>query len=279
MQDYQQLLFPYAYNILGSAEDARDAVQDVLYTFLASPKEHIAQEKSYLIKSVINQSINIRNRKKKMTSTEEVSLPEPVATETADTNLNMKDIVSYSMLVLLEQLNPKERAVFILKEAFNYSHEEIAEVLSSTVENSRKLLSRAKARLAQSRRPATQTVLPAGVLDKYIYAIRGRDTQALEHLLTADITYHADGGAHLNVFRKFSAGIHEVAELMLYIYDRYTAALSCKTATINHQPALLYYDGNQLVACQVFGVTEDGKIYQINNVLDPEKLKGLAMDQ
>jgi len=116
VKDYQSILFPYAYNILGSSEDAKDAVQDVLYKYLASPKEGIENEKSYLIKGVINQSINIKNKKKKIVPGD-VWLPEPIATEEADTNINLSDIVSYSLMVLMERLNPKERAVFILKPA------------------------------------------------------------------------------------------------------------------------------------------------------------------
>ncbi|MCK7556574.1 hypothetical protein MKQ70_16740 [Chitinophaga sedimenti] len=111
MKQYQQELFPYAYNILGSAEDAKDAIQDVLGRYLSSDRAGIENEKAYLVKSVINQSINLKN-KRKVLSTGEVWLPEPVATEQADSALHSKDIISYSMLVLLEQLNPKERAVF-----------------------------------------------------------------------------------------------------------------------------------------------------------------------
>ena len=74
-------------------------------------------------------------------------LPEPIATEEADKAVRLNDIAAYSLLILLEKLNPKERAVFILKEGFDYAHEEIADVLSTTVESSRQLLSRAKRKL------------------------------------------------------------------------------------------------------------------------------------
>lgn len=143
MQDYQKQLFPYAYNILGSSDDALDAIQDVMSNYSAADKTHIDNEKNYLIRGVINQSINLKNKKKRI-QYGEVWLPEPVATETADKDVHLEEIVSYSMLLLLEKLNAKERAVFVLKEAFSYSHDEIAEFLSSSVQNSRKILSRAK---------------------------------------------------------------------------------------------------------------------------------------
>lgn len=278
MKDYQKILFPYAYNILGSSEDAKDAIQDVLSNYISAAKENIENEKAYLVKAVINQSINIRNKRKTL-SYEEVWLPEPVATEEADTNINLRDVISYSMLILLEQLNPKERAVFILKEGFGYSHQEIAEVLSGTIENSRKLLSRAKAKLEQSKQPAKivhKDAPQTGVLDKYINAIRGRDVKALEEMLSADITFSADGGG-MNVVKKRCAGIHDVADLLIYIYHKYQTVYTVVEASINHQPALLYYYKGVLRCCQVLSISDDGReIFQISTVLDPKKLKNIG---
>jgi RNA polymerase sigma factor (sigma-70 family) len=270
------LLFPYAYNILGSSEDAKDAIQDVLSKFIQSEKTDIRDEKNYLIRSVINRSIDIKNSRKKIKREGDVWLPEPLATEEADTNINMKEIISYSLLVLLEQLNPKERAVFILREGFDYSHEEIAEVLSSTVEHSRKLLSRAKNKLELSGEPVSTEKVSEGFLDRYIDAIRGRDTGKLEGLLTRDIAYFADGGGQIKLTKSTSLGSKDVAELLINNYQQFQTTQSVVTAEINHQPALLYYQGTRLVACQVFGISRDGKISSINTILDPEKLKHIG---
>lgn len=277
MKDYQQILFPYAYNILGSAEDAKDAIQDVLSNYLATPREGVENEKNYLIKSVINHSINLRNRRKKV-SYGEVWLPEPVATELADTNINLKDIVSYSLLILLEQLNPKERAVFILKEGFGYSHQEISEVLSETVELSRKLLSRARSKLSQSKHPVKlhREPVPSEILEKYVNTIRGGDTERLEDLLAEDITFYADGGGKVNVVKKICTGMHEVADLLLYVYNKFESNSSIIAATVNHQPALLFYVDGRLLSCQVLGISPlSGEIYQISTVVDPDKLKNI----
>jgi RNA polymerase sigma factor (sigma-70 family) len=279
MKDYHTILFPYAYNILGSSDDAKDAVQDVLSNFISSPREGIENVKGYLIKSVINQSINIKNKRKKLRHGE-VWLPEPVATEGADTNINLRDIVSYSLMVLLEQLNPKERAVFILKEGFGYSHEEIAEVLSSTVEHSRKLLSRARIKLDQLHQPArpataSEEKLSVEFLEKYVQAIRNRDTHTLENLLSHDITYYADGGDTIKVIKKICMGIHEVADLLIFVHQKFQLSQTVVPASVNHQPALLFYEGTHLKACQVLEISGDGKIQRINTVLDPEKLRAI----
>lgn len=278
VNDYQAALFPYAYNVLGSVEDAKDAVQEVYARYVSTPRERVADEKNYLIKSVVNQAINMR-AKRKTVPADSVWLPEPVATERADTNLNMRDIVSYSMLLLLEQLNPKERAVFILKEAFAYTHEEIAEVLSSTVENSRKLLSRAREKINPSAKitpPAKPQPQRNSLLENYIGAIRSGDTATLEQLLSRDITFYADSGGKTQLVRKICHGVAEVGPLMVYIYSKFQQNMTAVPATFNHQPALLYYANNRLLVCQVFTLSEDGShITEICSLLDPDKIKSM----
>src|SRR5690606_14213589 len=146
MQDNYRKLLTYAYNIVGSYEDAKDLVQDVIEKFITLDKSNIRDESNFLIKSTINHSINFKNRHSKKEVFGEW-LPEPVSFVNAETKLIKEQTAGYTMLVLLENLNPKERAVFILKEGFSYSHSEIAELLEISQDNSRQLLSRASKQL------------------------------------------------------------------------------------------------------------------------------------
>lgn len=277
MQDYQNILFPYAYNILGSAEDARDAIQDVLlkYTSKGVAPEN---EKNYLIKGVVNQSINAKRQLKRFQS-DESWLPEPVSTENSDLGLEMGEMVSYSVLFLLERLGPKERAVFILREAFVYTHQEIAEVLSITVENSRKLLSRAHQKVKQKNKKSSKP--PAkhfDYLDKFVSAIRGRQLDDLHELLTNDVEFYADGGNKVKVVKKYCAGLEEVADLLVYTFHKYQMKYRAVPSVVNHQPALLYYYREKLRVCQVFEMQEGSfKIKGISVILDPIKLNALQM--
>jgi RNA polymerase sigma-70 factor (ECF subfamily) len=275
--NYQDLLFPYAYNILGSAEDARDAIQDALANYYASPRDGIANEKAYLIKSVINRAINKKQRRKLVPQPEEW-LPEPVATESADANVHLKDILSYSLLVLLEKLNAKERAVFILRESFDYDHKEIAGILGISEENARKLLSRAKTKLFKPGGEATRNPVhdahTNALLQNYIDAIRNRNMPRLEALLTEDIAFYADGGGKINVVRKVCTGAAAVAELLTYVYHTYQSKSTIKPTIVNHQPAFLFYNKDHLVSCVVFDIAGD-HIIRINAIIDPEKLKNL----
>ncbi len=274
MKDYSSILFPYAYNILGSAEDARDAVQDILYKWFSGKIKDIENEKAYLIKAVINQAINLKEKKKKIRYGDGW-LPEPIATEESDRAIQLNDIASYSLLILLEKLNPKERAVFILKEGFDYAHEEIADVLSSTAENSRQLLRRARRKLDTDNQASPLDKPRQLLLQQFLQAVRDKDIHALEHLLTEDIEYSADGGGVIKVVSTHCSGIKEVIDLMLLAYPRFLASARFVQATVNHQPAFLYYRHEELFLCQIFSFSVDGKISQINNVLDPQKLKGL----
>ena len=194
MDTLQQLLTSYAYNILGSYEEAKDVVQDVMLERLKRNGDVIENEKAYLTRSAINRAINAKNRQKKIRSSYPGEwLPEPVATERADHELHQKDILSYSLMVLLEKLDARQRAVFILKEAFDYEHEEIAEVLRISVENSRKILSRAKKEL-QTESANNIVEVPRDYLDNYIEIVHSGDTEKLEQLLSDDIVLVSDGG-------------------------------------------------------------------------------------
>lgn len=276
MTDYSKVLFPYAYNILGSAEDARDAVQDVLAKHYAEAREGVTNEKAYLVKSVINHAINVKTRRRR-TMSSDVWLPEPVATESADANVYLKDILSYSLLVLLERLNAKERAVFILKESFDYSHEEIAETLSLSVDNCRKLLSRAKEKLFKPATPSGRDARTNALLRDYIDAIRGRDLARLESLFVEDISFYADGGGKVNVARKVCLGAPAVAELLVFVYYTFLEHSTIRVTEVNHQPAFLFYTGERLTSCQVFDISpETGRILRINTVVDPGKLQNFV---
>ncbi|HWB93236.1 MAG TPA: sigma factor-like helix-turn-helix DNA-binding protein, partial [Puia sp.] len=261
--------------------------------FLALGKQDLENEQNYLIKSVINRSITIKNRKKKMQPA--AWLPEPVATERADADIRNREVLSYSMMVLLEQLNARERAVFILKEAFDYSHDEIAEILGMTIGNSRKLLSRAKSKLGSPGEKGGGSMMGGGeaaaYLERYVTVIRNGDTGTLEKMLSEEVAYAADGGGRIKVVSEFNAGIGEVAKQLSYVFKTFQQKLMIRTAMVNHQPALLFFKDGALVACQVFELDADGKwlktagdqeeadrrrpamIRRIYNVVDPDKLR------
>lgn len=275
MESLRPLLTTYAYNIIGTYEDARDVVQDAYLKFMSLDR-NIEDEKAYLTRMVINLSINFKNRQKKLLAQYPGEwLPEPVATDFADSQIIRKEVLSYSLMVLLEKLNAKQRAVFILREAFSYDHEQIAETLSISIENSRKLLSRAK---DQIHSPAvTQQNIPKEYLEKFLHVLQTGDTVQLEQLLVNDITLTSDGGGKAVAFVKPVLGRKAVTKLLAGLFKKFYNDARLETAVINHQPALFYYENDKLVTCQILTV-KDGHVTDIFFIRNPDKLRILKKD-
>lgn len=275
--DYQRVLFPYAYNILGSAEDARDAIQDTLSTYIVKSRDEVTNEKNYLIRSVINRSIQMKKQKKQTVPVEAVWLPEPIATDQGPAGAGGEELAPFALLTQLEQLNPKERAVFILKEGFNYSHDDIAAVLDSTTENSRQLLTRAKSKLKKNKGfdQGFDKKAATAVVTKLLQAIQQEDAEGVERLLAEDVQFYADGGSKMRLVATHCAGRTAVQDVITLVHTKYNQQLRKVFTEVNHQPAILYYNGDQLMSCQVFEI-EEGRIVRIDAIIDPEKLKGLG---
>lgn len=278
MDDFKSLtkkLFPYAYNILGNIADSEDVIQDVLIKFNGKDVTTISNQKAYLIKAVINQAINLK-KKNSREQLQNIRLPEPIVTNSAENKIEIQEILNYSMLVLLDALNTKERAVFLLKEAFEYPHEEIAEVLTISIESSRQLLTRAKKKL-KLRKPdiAKSPVNDKTYLEKYVETIRRGDVKSLEQMLSQEVRMLADGGQKLTVVAQLTSGIVDTIKLVTYLFEFYHKDFDIKIGEINHQPALLFYQGSTLMNCQVFAWDREGKIEHIFSVVDPDKLTSI----
>lgn len=274
MNELQHLLTSYAYNILGSYEEAKDVVQDVMLERLNRNGAVIENEKAYLTRSAINRAINAKNRQKKMRSDYPGEwLPEPIATERADKELHQKDILSYSLMVLLEKLDARQRAVFILKEAFDYDHEEIGRVLDISAENSRKILSRAKKGL-KAESGGGQVKTPEGYLDKYIDIIHSGDTKQLEQLLSEEIVLVSDGGGKAAAALQPLVGRERSLLFLSGIYRKFYQSSRIEKGFVNHHPALFFYEDDHLVTCQVLELKNE-TIHRIYFLRNPDKLASL----
>ena len=275
MQENYRKLLTYSYNIVGSYEDAKDLVQDIIEKYISLDKSNIRDESNFLIKSIINHSINFKKRQSKK-DTFGKWLPEPISFDQADSNLIKEQTAGYTMLVLLENLNPKERAVFILKKGFDYSHDEIAELLGISHDNSRQLFSRAnKALKTKNFITPGQANVQNEVLQKYQEVLGEANISELEELLIADIKLTADGGKNIQVVKAVEIGISSTIRLLTFIQQQFLYNKRFSFHNFNHQPAICYWDNNQLYNCQILEIGEDGKIRNIYSIVDPLKLKNL----
>ncbi|MCP1154946.1 RNA polymerase sigma-70 factor [Peribacillus frigoritolerans] len=194
---YRPFLFSIAYRMLGSVTDAEDIVHD-LFLQLKLDTDEIKDMKAYLAKMTTNRCLNyLKSARKRREVYTGPWLPEPRVNET-DQPLDKvvtDETVAYAFLVLLEQLLPVERAVFVLREAFTYSYEDIAEMLEKNEVNCRKIYSRAKRRLQNDRPVHPEDTKHVDLLaKKFIKASATGNFEEFLDLLTEDVVLVTDGG-------------------------------------------------------------------------------------
>lgn len=274
MEALYQKLISYSYHIVGSYEDARDLVQDTMEKYIGLEKSAIRDEANYLIRTVINHSINFKKKRNKVAKYG-TWLPEPISTDMPDGKIEARDVASYSMMILMEKLTAKERAVFVLKEGFDYSHNEIAELLSVNSANSRKLLARGRKKLDGAVFENERNAGTHHIVEEYASAISNGDIKKLGELFAEEIQLTADGGDKVQVATSLTKGAKKTIEVLNYVFHTHQKHLNIKLVTVNHQPALIYHTNGYVVSCQVFSI-EDKKILGIYSVVDPKKLVQLA---
>jgi RNA polymerase sigma-70 factor (TIGR02957 family) len=276
-------LFWLAYRLLGSASEAEDAVQDAYLRLHAAAPTRIESLPAWLTKAVTNLCLN---RLTSARARREVYpgpwLPEPVLTddrtlgpqETAE----QRETVSIALLSLMERLNPNERAAFVLREAFAYSHFEIAEILQMSEANARQLYRRATQRLGEPRRRFQPDLAQwRRLVDRFFTAASAGDVAGLVEILTDDVTSTADGGGKVAAARRPVSGRERTANYLARALSRNLPQLRLRldVAEVNGEPALLAFDGDTLSGVLCFEVTGD-RIAALRILANPDKLRFLA---
>lgn len=201
--EYRRYVFAVCYRMLGTAAEAEDAVQDCFLELRRRPLEQVANPKAYLAKMAVNRCLNLLSSARKQREVYRGEwLPEPL-NETAGTDgspgerLELSEELSYACLVMLERLKPAERAVWLLREVFEYEYAEIAEIVDKSESNCRQLFSRARRSLPSGMETMPAVQLSAsrrGLLDRFIAAFFAYDVNAMLELLADEPVFTADGG-------------------------------------------------------------------------------------
>jgi RNA polymerase sigma-70 factor (ECF subfamily) len=276
-------LLGLAYRLLGSAEDAEDAVQDAFLRWDRVDRGAIAAPSAWLAKVVTNLCLNrLASAQAKREVYPGPWLPDPVLTEGGDLGpmetAAQRDSVSMALLVLLERLTPAERAVFVLREAFGYRHGEIAELLETSETNCRQMHRRARQRISEQRprfQPAPGRWRP--LVERFLAAAGEGDLPALEQLLAADVISWADGGGKVTAARRPVVGSGRVARYITGAIRRFGAGVQGRPAEINGQPGVLGLADGALAGVLVLEAG-GGTIASIRIVANPDKL-GFAARQ
>ena len=279
-ETYRAYLFSIAYRMLGSAMDAEDMVQETYIRYQAAAPETIHSLKAYLttiLTRLCMDQLDLARRKRE----QYVGpwLPEPIlTTETVETGdpekrVEMEESISLAFLVLLEQLQPFERAVFLLREVFGYEFVEIATMLTKSEAACRRSFSRAKQHLRDHRprfpvSPQTHQQL----LSSYLQAVETGETATLMNLLAEDVTLWTDGGGRIK--RAALKPIHgraAVARISLGTQRFLPGDREMEIAEVNGQAALVIRSGGQAISVLTIEV-ENGRIQTLRIMANPEKL-------
>ena len=277
----RRLFFSIAYRMLGSASDAEDVLQDAWVRYQAADESEIRSPRAF-VATIVSRLCLDRLKSARSAREEYVGpwLPEPVLTSEVkgpEATLQHAESITLAFLVLLEKLSPEERAVFLLKDVFEYEHTEIAEMLNTSAENSRQLLHRAKLRLTAERPRLTGTTTSRrAVAERFARAFSSGNGSELTEILTHDVGLWSDGGGKASAARRPLVGRDEVLNFLIGLHRTGQTTGVAKQASLdledmNSEPALVLRIGGHLESIFVISV-EDDRISGIRVVRNPDKL-------
>ncbi len=276
---HRSLLFTVAYELLGSAADAEDVVQETWLRWAdlgEAGHAEVRNPRAYLVRIATRQALN-RMRTQARRREEYVGewLPEPLLTspDVAD-DVELAESLSIAMLTVLETLGPAERAVFVLREVFDAPYDEIAQAVDKSPAAVRQVAHRARAHVA-ARRPRMRVdrAEQQAVIERFLAALQNGDVQGLLDVLAPDVVVHADGGGVVAANRRPIKGAKRVSRL-LAVFLRIAPGARFDTVWLNGAPAArIHLDDSAGAAVSL--VIEEGRISRIYSVWNPHKLTRL----
>jgi RNA polymerase sigma-70 factor, ECF subfamily len=265
-QQYKPLLFSIAYHMLGSVMDAEDCVQEAfLQWYVSEEKETIEHPKAYLCTLVTRRCIDrLRSAQTRRETYVGLWLPEPlIDTNDPSERSELKESLSLAFLLLLERLSPIERAVFLLRQVFDYDYAEIAAIVGKSAENCRQVMHRARLRLPARSNPAPAP--HAGqrqIFTQFFQAWKNGDMTGLLQVLSDEIVLHADGGGKVRTALYPLYGPNRVARYLLEILQPkvfHGIKIVIRPTVINGQPGLIGYLEEGLDEKQLLSLGLEGK--------------------
>jgi len=274
------LLFTIAYEILGSATESDDVLQDSYLRWAAVDLSSVQDTKSYLAQLVTRQALNaLRAGARRREDYVGPWLPEPLLLDEQDPSADvvLAESVSMAMLVLLETLSPDERAVFVLREVFGFDYGEISAAVGKPAPTVRQVAHRAREHV-RARRKRFDDVDPqrnAQITAQFLATAASGDVESLMAMLAPDATWMADSGGKVSAARRPVIGAERVARAIAGLMRKAGAELNVEMVTCNSAPAVLLYLGEQLEGVITLEIAGD-KITNFYVMRNPDKLAALA---
>ncbi len=275
------LLFTIAYEILGSATEADDVLQDSYLRWATVDLDEVRDTKAYLAQLVTRQALNaLRADARRREQYVGPWLPEPLLLDDRDASSDvvLAESVSMAMLVVLETLSPDERAVFVLREVFGFSHDEIAAAVGKSTAAVRQMAHRAREHV-QSRRKRFEPVdaqQSEQITLQFLTAAATGDIDGLMAMLAPDVVFTSDSAGKVSAARRPVLGPAKVARLLIGLMSRAGAEYSLQAATYNSAPALVVYREGRPDSVMMIEVV-DGKIANFYAMRNPDKLASVTV--
>lgn len=279
-ETHRPRLFAIAYRMLGSAADAEDVLQEACIRWLQSSREQIQSPEAFLVTIVSRLCINhLQSARVKREQYFGEWLPEPILTGQAgdpSAAAQMDESLSIAFLAVLERLTPTERAVFLLRDVFEYEYSEIGGILELSESNCRQILRRARQHLKESRpRFDSSPRQREELLQRFLQATSHGDMDGLLSLFAQDIVLFADGGGKANAVPNPIYGATNVGRFLFGARKKLLPGeLAHQIAQINGQPGVISYFGGRPYSVLTINVV-DGRIRNIYIVSNPDKLSRL----
>ncbi|MEV2238129.1 RNA polymerase sigma-70 factor [Micromonospora sp. NPDC049891] len=271
---HRNLLFTVAYELLGSAADAEDVLQETWLRWIKVNLEHVRDQRVYLVRITTRQSLNrLRTMRRRKEAYVGPWLPEPLLTapDVAE-DIELAESMSMALMLVLETLSPTERAVFVLREAFGISYGEIAAAVGKSPAAVHQIAHRARQHV-DARRPrhAVSPNETRAALEAFKLAVETRDLQGLLNVLAPDVVLVGDGGGVKQAALRPVTGAEKVARMFFGGLGRVEGTLTGEPSMVNGNPALLVrlngqIDGIMAICVQAARITG---LYYVRN---PEKL-------
>lgn len=273
----RDLLFTVAYEMLGSAADAEDVLQESWVRWSAVDQAHVRDARAYLVRIVTRLALNrLRAARRQREAYTGPWLPEPVVTaEEVTQNVELAESVSLAMLVVLESLLPAERAVFVLRDVFAFEYDEIADAVDRSPAAVRQIAHRARAHVRE-RRPRTDVSdrEHAAVSERFFQAAATGAVQELMDVLAPGVVLLTDGGGHVQAALRPIIGADRVVRFIGGVRPE-PDRLGFRVTRVNGRTSLLIYVDGTLDSVTSTHV-EDGRVAEIYIVRNPHKLEGLT---
>jgi RNA polymerase sigma-70 factor (TIGR02957 family) len=275
-EDLRPLMLSIAYRMVGSYSEAEDLVQEA---FLRLHQEgDVESPKAWLTTVTTRLAIDhLRSARVRREEYPGTWLPEPVADDPAPDAAVRAETLSVAVLVLLESLTPVERAVFVLREAFDYGYDEIAEIVGKSEDNCRQLAARAR-RHVEERRPRFEPSREQRdeLVRRFVAALQEGETEPLVELLAEDVAFYGDGGGKAPAVGRPVVGAEAVIR-MLAGFMRVGArrGATAEVVEFNGETGLAAYEDGRLVAVWAFEMSGDA-VRAIRGIVNPDKLRHLA---